>query len=131
MIAVLVGCALLSCSDDDENWEYVGLRQVWVDTIDAPDTLSSVDTLTVILEEEGGCDRPEFSHVEAVPDSSRIDFTVWADCYEWSGSGAVPPTNTRVWCEDEIPPPYHAGPLLLVAHRPDNSAISDTVLVLP
>ena len=83
MIAVLVGCALLSCSDDDENWEYVGLRQVW------------------------------------------------ADCYEWSGSGAKPPTDTSVWCEHKVSPPFHAGRLLLVALGPDGSTVSDTLLVLP
>ncbi|MCU0612823.1 MAG: hypothetical protein MUE60_13680 [Candidatus Eisenbacteria bacterium] len=122
---------LTSCSVDDENWDYVGLRQVWVDTIDAPDTLQVADTLAVSLRGWGGCDRPEFSHVDAVRDSLQLDLTLWADCYEWSGSGAKPPTDTSVWCEHKVSPPFYPGRLLLVAHRPDNSTVSDTILVLP
>lgn len=128
---VLAGCFLTACSVDDDNWIYEGLRQVWVDTIVAPDTLGIADTLTVILDGEGGCDRPEFSHVDTVRDSFQLDLTVWADCYAWSGSGAKPPTDTSISCENRISPPFHAGRLLLVAHRPDGSTVSDTLLVLP
>ncbi len=129
LVVLLASGALTSCSED--NWTYLGLRQVWVDTIEAPDTLQTADTLTVALEGDGWCDRPEFSHVETVRDSCRVAFTVWAECYDWSGSGPMPPTYTRVDCEPQVPPPFNPGELLLVAYRPDSSTVNDTVQVVP
>ena len=93
--------------------------------------MQAADTLAVVLEGEGWCDRPEFSHVETVKDSYRVDFTVWADCYDWSGVGTMPPTNPIVRCEPRVAPPFHPGLLALAAIRPDSSTVSDTVRVMP
>jgi hypothetical protein len=130
LLVLLAGCALISCSEN-EDWYHEGLRQVWVDSIGAPDSLHMADTLVVMLWGEGGCSRPDFSHIETVRDSFRINLTVWADCYEWTGSGHMPPTNIWVDCESKIPPPFYPGRLLLVAYRPDSTTVSDTVAVVP
>jgi hypothetical protein len=129
-VALLVGCLVIACADEDL-WDYEGVCQVWVETMEAPDTLRAADTLAVILEGEGWCDQPIFSHVDTARDSFQVDFAVWADCYTWSGSGMMPPTDYWVRCELEVPPPFYSGRLLLLAYRPDSTTVSDTVLVVP
>jgi hypothetical protein len=130
-VALLVSCLVIACGDGDL-WDYEGVGQVCVETMEAPDTLHAADTLTVILEGTvPGYGNACFSHVDTERDSFRVGFTVWADCYSWSGSGPMPPLPIWVRCEPEVLPPFCPGRLLLFAYHQDSTTVSDTVLVVP
>jgi hypothetical protein len=125
---------LISCSYDEDKihvrWTYIGLRHVEVDSIDAPDTIRSTDTLEVYMSGDvTDVDLPLFSHVEEVRDLSQVDLKLWAKVYAWSGSGPMPPTSFTVNCTHKLPPPFYPDTFAVNVHRPDSSVMKKVIYI--
>lgn len=122
---------ILSCSNDDELWTYIGLRQVDIYFVDTPETILTTDTLEVyMLGFVFHADKVEFSHVEEVRDFYRADLVLWAKAYEWSVSYPPPPTDLSVSCTHRLAPPFHPDSFTVIMHSPNKSALEKEVNVI-
>ena len=129
-ITTLVG--LVSCSSVlGPNWDDIGIQQVNVLWLELDDVASANDTLTLIIvgaPRTGG--NPTLDRIDAVPDSSRVELTIWARVKKWVGSGTMPPYDTTVRCVYSIPPPLETGYYYVIIHQSDGSTFVDSVLVV-
>ena len=135
ILMVVLMFVFVSCSDDDnaiqENWTYIGLRHVNVDSVNVPDAIQSTDTLEIYMSGDVfDADRPIFSHVEEVRDSFQVDLKLWAKAYAWSGSGPMPPTSFTVYCTHKILPPFYPDTFVVNVHCPDSSDIKKEIHII-
>ena len=134
LVSVVVAC-VLSCEFIEEGrWDFVGRRMVEVDRISVPDTVGTDDTLTVrIWSDRVEGDMFENDSVAVTRGFSCVALSLWADVYEWAGTGEMPPTDLWPMNGDPvtIAPPFYEGILSITVYQPDSSAIEDTVIVVP
>lgn len=125
----------ISCTDDDDrihvSWTYIGLRHVEVDSIGAPDTIRSDDTLEIYMSGDvTDVDLPVFSHVEEARDLSQADLKLWAKVYAWSGTGPMPPTSLTVDCTYKLPPPFYPDEFVVNVHCPDSKVKKKVICII-
>ena len=135
LVFLILVFAFISCSDDEdgvhEQWTYIGLRHVNVDSVEVPHTLQFTDTLEIYMSGYVmDADRPLFSHVEEVRDLSQVDLILWAEAYAWSGSGPMPPTSLTVNCTHKLIPPFYPDTFTVHVLNPDNSTIKRVVHII-
>lgn len=128
--AIVLAAVLGSCSDStNPDTKYLGEYHVQAHLIDMADTISSDDTLTVYID---GSTDPSGSlydvRFDAVRESHGLELTVWADVYEWIGSGPPPPCGVA-WGEYKAAPPFPAGIFRVIVDQPDSSIMADSVYV--
>lgn len=138
-IRVISAIALLvvACSERDalscgeENWDHLGVNLARVESLTAPDSVLAADTVKVeLFATIDGADWVVLSRVDAVRSSDRVDLSVWADAYRWTGCGVMPPTELMVHYQRDEPPPFAADSFGIVAHQPGGSTMEKWIRVV-
>ncbi len=128
----------------EEDWEFISRQIVGLDSIAAvssgsnfvyTDTVRSIDTLSLrIYSHEINGDKFDNDTLIVIMNLSGVDLTLYADIYDWGGSGTMPPTN--LWPTGlsgntlDLPPPISTGNFISTLHQPDGSIKLDTIIVI-
>lgn len=131
LIVILAGCDSPT-GDRHGDWVSDGLKIGTVDSIIAPDSIGSGDTLTIkFVGGMGPGNVPEFSHFETARDSFSIAVTVWAEAFHWEGDIAMPPSWDQLDIRDSLvlSPLFYAPHFVINVHQNNGSVLRDTVPV--
>lgn len=119
------------CTSTEPLTEDLGIHQVCVSDVFAPDSISAADTLVAILSgttEVGNC--LGLSHVDVDRDSAHVQICMWAHARNWLGPGPPPPCGTVGYRYEGLPP-FAPGWFLVVVNQPDSSVRVDSIRVIP
>lgn len=132
--AILLILLSYSCSESsspESDWENIGVHQVIVNQIDVVDTITTQDTLSVVLDGYTNPDgRLTLSSIEADRTPTTISLTIWAEVERWIGTGVMPPFDTSIQCTYEAIPPFDEGTLNIFVEQPDASQLVDSVQIV-
>jgi hypothetical protein len=130
--AVLIVATLGACSGllDDAAYDDLGILQVRVHEVAAPDTARSGDTLIASLTgrpDTGNCFT--FQRADIERDGNAVRLTLWARATQWLHG--TPPPCGLVGYVLEVPPPLAPGWFRLLTLQPDGTTRVDSVPVVP
>ncbi len=138
-LAILVlGIALMSCSDEEGHWVVVDTVHAPVDSIVLPDAIASTDTLRVTFicedswKELYDADNLGFSHFEIDLNEGNMVCIVWGDLKNWEGNSTMPPCGGCGFTQEAVElTPFEEGDLRILVQQPDDTILEETVQVLP
>ena len=138
LIPIVVLLTVYCQSDDEGKFEYRGRALIACDSIYAPDTILTTDTLFIsvwsgsIWDLSDPGDKFENETIEIERDSSSASISILADIYDWVGSGSMPPTNLVPYNAEPctLMSVFKEGIFMLEGNNPDGSLLSDTIMVL-
>lgn len=143
-IFIVIYSATCSLSSNEEDWKFLGRQIVGIDSVAAilphsnnmfTDTVRSGDTLSLrIYTHTINGDKYERDSLSVIAYSSGVDLLLEADIYDYTGSGAMPPTDLNPTGIPgntlEFSPPIDTGNFISTLHQPDGSLKFDTIIVI-
>ena len=131
LLLILLSFSCTESSSPESDWENIGIHQLVADSIEVVDSITTQDTLTVVLSGYTNPDgRLTLSSIETDRTPTGISLTIWVEVERWIGSGVMPPFDTSIRCAYDVLPPFNAGTFSVIVEQPDASQLVTSVEVI-